>query len=127
MPLLRSFLIPLVKEGGRISEQTFTVLIDVSNMTNPFQPAMFGDDFRHHSYNITFPPDQQTVTWEFELIPNEAPEENEAFRLVLSSVGHPQFLTDNHDVVNETLILINDPQSWFRHNIIILKHIIVHA
>lgn len=106
-----------------MSEQTFTVLIDMSNMTNPYQPAIFGDDYRHHSFNITFPPDQQTVFWEFELIPNEAPEENEAFRLILSSVGHPQFLTDNHDVVNETLIVINDPQSWFRLK---LRHI-VHA
>ena len=119
MPLLRSFLIPLVKEDGRMSEQTFTVLIEVSNMTNPYQPATFGDDYNHNSFNITFPPDRQTVLWEFELIPNKAPEENEAFRLILYSVSHPTFFTDSRDVLNETLVVINDPQSWF---IDILRH-----
>lgn len=119
VPLLRSFLIPLAKEGGSVSEQTFTVLIEVSNMTNPYQPATLGDDYNHNSFNITFPPDQQTVLWEFQLIPNEAPEENEAFRLIISSIGHPVFLTDSRDVMNETLVIINDPQSWFRD---ILRH-----
>ena len=113
MPLLKSFHIPLVKEGGRMSEQTFSVLIEVSNLTYPYQPATLGDDYNHTSFNITFPPDQQTVLWEFQLIPNEAPEENEAFRLTLSSINHPKFLTDSHDVVNETVVVINDPQSWF--------------
>lgn len=82
-------------------------------MTHPYEPAMFGDDYNHYSFNITFPPNQQIVEWEFQLIPNEAPEENEAFRLILSSVGHPEFLTDNNDVINETLVIINDPQSRF--------------
>lgn len=94
-----------------MSEQTFTVQIEVSNMTHPFEPATLGEDYNHYRFNVTFPPNQQTVEWEFELIPNEAPEENEAFRLILSSVGHPEFLTDNNDVINETLIIINDPQS----------------
>ena len=94
-----------------MSEQTFTVQIEVSNMTHPFEPATLGEDYNHYRFNVTFPPNQQTVEWEFELIPNEAPEENEAFRLILSSVGHLEFLTDNNDVINETLIIINDPQS----------------
>ena len=97
--------VPLVKEGGRLSEQTFMVQLQVSNVTDPLQSASFND---HQIFNITFLPNQQTVLWEFELLPNE---ENEAFRIIISSVEFPTFLSDNNDVVNETLVVINDPQS----------------
>lgn len=108
----KSFPIQLVKEDGRLSEQTFTMRIDVSNMTSPYQPATVDDDFTHQVSDIKIFPDQQFVQWEFELIPNEAPEENEAFRLILSSKERcPKFLTDSPNVYNETLIIINDPQS----------------
>ena len=98
--------VPLVKEGGRLSEQTFMVQLQVSNMTNPL--ASFNGDYYHQIFNITFLPNQQTVLWEFELLPNE---ENEAFRIIISSVEFPTFLSDNNDVVNETLVVINDPRS----------------
>ena len=114
--LSKLFHIPLVKEGGRISEQTFTLQIKVSNMTTPYQPATLGDDYKHQLFNITFHPDQQTVFWEFELIANEAPKDIEAFRLILSPVRHPQFLSVGQDVNNETLVIINDPQSWFYYD-----------
>ena len=110
---MKSFSIPLVKEGGRVSEQTFNLQIDVSNMTNRFQPATFGDDYKHDIINIIISPDQQSVNWEFELISNEFPEDNEAFHVTISSVGYPKFLSDNKDVFNTTIIIINDPQSWF--------------
>ena len=118
-PDLELFNIPLVKEGGQLSEQTFIVQLQVSNMTNPFQPASFSEDYDHQIFNITFLPDQQTISWEFQLIPNEAPEENEAFRVILSSaLGFPNFLGDGDDIVNETLIVIHDPQSRFSHVVI---------
>lgn len=111
-PTVKSFSIPLVKEGGHASEQTFNLQIDVSNMTNRFQPATFGDDFKHDTIiNIIMVPDQQTVMWVFKLIPDDFPEENEAFHVTLSSVRHPKFLSGNHDVFDTTTIIINDPQS----------------
>ena len=105
---LRSFVInvPLAKEGGRLSEQTFMVQIQVCNISNPL--TTFNEAYYH---NITFLPNQQTVLLEFELIPNETPEKNESFCIVISSVEFPNFLSDSQDVVNETLIVINDPQS----------------
>ena len=110
----KSFKIPLVKEGGRLSNQTFTVQIDVSNMTTPYEPATFDVDFTHQRFSIEIFPHEQTVWWEFELIHNKAPEENEAFRVSLISSGDsPTFLTDSRDVFNETLVVINDPQSLF--------------
>ena len=108
-----TFFIPLVKEGGRMSEQTFTLQIDVSNMTDRFESATFGKDYEHAISNIRIHPQEQTVMWEFKLISNEIAEENEAFRVTVSSVGHPRFLSDNNDVINTTTIVINDPQSWF--------------
>ena len=110
---IKIFSIPLVKEDGRVSEQKFNLQIDVSNMTNRFQPATSGDDYERGRSNITILPDQQTVMWEFKLISNEIAEENEAFRVSISSVGHPKFLNDNNDVFNTTTIVINDPKSWF--------------
>lgn len=108
----KSFYIPLVKEDGRTSEQTFTMRIDVSNITTPYQPATLNDDFTHQMFaDIKIYPDNQSVLWEFELIPNEAPEKNEAFSVILSSIGHTEFLTDSKNVYNKTVIVINDPQS----------------
>ena len=98
--------VPLVKEGGRLSEQTFMVQLHVSNMTDPL--ASLNEDYYHQIINITFLPNQQTVLWEFELLPNE---ENEAFRVVISSVEFPNFLSDSQDVFNEASVVINDPQS----------------
>jgi hypothetical protein len=112
-PTVKSFSIPLIKEGGRRSEQTFDLQIDVTNMTSRFQSATFDDDFKHEIINIQMHPEQQTVMWEFELIPDDLPEENEAFRVTVSSVGYPKFRSDNQHVFNTTTIIINDPQSWF--------------
>ena len=111
-PTVKSFSIPLVKEGGRVSEQTFDLQIDVTNMTTRFQSATLNEDFEYEIINntIRMDPDQQTVMWKFELIPDDLPEENEAFRV---SISYPKFRSGNQDVFNATIIIINDPQSWF--------------
>ena len=111
-PTVKSFSIPLVKEGGRVSEQTFDLQIDVTNMTTRFQSATLNEDFEYEIVNntIRMDPDQQTVMWKFELIPDDLPEENEAFRV---SISYPKFRSGNQDVFNATTIIINDPQSWF--------------
>ena len=102
----------LVKEGNQMTEQTFQVLIQVSNQTNPFQPASVDEDYQTRATVPTiFPPDQLHVPWEFELLSNEDPEENEAFRVTLSSVGESKFFTNGSSLFNETLIVIQDAQS----------------
>ena len=111
-PFLRSFHILLVKEGNQISEQTFQVLIQVSNLTNPYKPASLGEDYQTTAtVPIIFPSDQLYIPWEFELLSNKNPEENEAFRVTLSSVGDSSFLTNGSSLYNETLIIIQDAQS----------------
>ena len=95
-----------------MSEQTFQVLIQVSNLTNPFQPASLGEDYQiTTTVPIVFPSDQQYVPWEFKLLSNEDPEENEAFRVLLSSVGDSNLFTNGSSLYNETLIVIKDAQS----------------
>ena len=111
-PFTKSFHVSLVKEDNRISEQTFQVLVQVSNSTNPFQAASEGEDYQTMAtLHLIFPPNQQFISKEFRLLPNEDIEENEAFRLILSSVGHPSFLTNSTSLYNETLVVINDAQS----------------
>ena len=106
-PSSKSLHIPLVKEDGRISEQTFTIQVNVST---PYQPGTVKDT--HKMFEIRINPDQQSVPWVFEPIPNEAPEKNETFSVILSSVGYPKYLvTDSQDVYNKTTIVINEPQS----------------
>ena len=108
------FNIPLVKEVGQLSEQTFEVQIQVSNNTYPLQPASIREDYDYQTLKITFLPNQQTVSWEFELIPNNVSEENEAFCVILSpTFGSPKFLSGSQDVFNESLIIIHDHQSLF--------------
>lgn len=95
-----------------MSEQTFQVLVQVSNMTNPFKPASLGEDYRTvATLPIIFPSDQQHIPWEFELLSNEDLEDNEAFRVTISSVGDSNFFTNGSSLHNETLIVINDAQS----------------
>lgn len=102
----------MAKEGSQISEQTFQVLIQVSNHTNPFQPASLGQDYQTiATLPISFPPNQLHISWEFELLSNEDPEENEAFRVTLSSVGDSYFFTNGSNIYDETLIIIKDAQS----------------
>ena len=111
-PFLKSFHISLIKEGNQMSEQTFQVLVQVSNMTNPFQPALLGEDYQNPTIlPILFPSNQEHISWEFVLLSNEDPEENEAFRAAVSSVGSPSFITYGSNVFNETLIVIKDAQS----------------
>lgn len=111
-PFLKSFSVSLVKGGNQPSEQTFEVLIEVSNMTSPFQSAALGEDYNHPtSLRILFPPEQEAILWEFDLLPNEDPEEIEAFHAtVSSSVGFPNFLNAS-GLFTETLIVITDAQS----------------
>ena len=78
-------------------------------MTYLLEPASFYD---YQMFNITFLPNQQSVSWEFELNPDKSPKENETFHVILSSVsGFPNFLSDSDDVVNEIFIVIHEPQS----------------
>ena len=106
------FHVSLVKEGGRLSEQTFEVKLQVSDMTIPFLPASPGEDYNHPmNISVLFRADEEFVLWYFEILPNQNTEENEAFHIQVSSVDFPHFLTSNSSLFTETLIVIKDSQS----------------
>ena len=108
---MEMFHVSLVKEGGRLSEQTFEVEIQVSDMTNPFLPASPGEDYNHPTnISVLFRADEEFVLWYFEILPNSNPEENEAFHAQVSSVDFPHFLTSSSSIFAETLIVIKDSQ-----------------
>ena len=114
---MRVFELSLVTEGGRESEQTFEVTIQISNQTNPFLSATQGEDYRPLNLQVLFPPDRESIEWEFELFPNEKLEENEAFRATVvssaESSGFPTFLTSSISTLTSTLIVIKDAQSKY--------------
>ena len=104
-----------MKEDSQESEQTFEVLIQISNQTNPFLSATLGEDYRPKTVRVLFPPDRDSIQWEFELFPNEELEVNEAFRATIvssaESIGFPTFFTSSSSVLTSTLVVIQDAQS----------------
>ena len=85
-----------------------------SNMTNPFLPASPSEVYDHPPFlQLLFPPDQESIVWTFELVPNKDLEEVEAFRATISpnTTGYPTFLTSGGSLYDETLIVIQDAQS----------------
>ena len=113
-PSLRLFDISIIKENGRRSEQTFEVTVDVSsNMTNPYLPASPDEDYAHYLTRVIFPPDQESIAWSFGLVPNEDPEDIEAFIATISPnfTHFPPFATGGGRVFDEAVIIIQDNQS----------------
>ena len=90
--------ITLVREGGRLSEQTFHVTISLSGTTNIPAATFLLDDENNADYGLTipldfielhFPPDQQNVTLPVILFSDDIPEGTEAFRA--TSTPSPNF------------------------------------
>ena len=95
--------VTLVKEDGRVSEQTFDVGITVSNpqMLSPATLESF-DPSINFDYTLGIPeqtfivlqflPNQQSITFEFYLNSDEVPEGTEAFQASSTPVeGFPEF------------------------------------
>ena len=96
--------VTLVKEDGRVSEQTFGVGITVSNpqMLSPATLEPLSDEGVNFDYTlgtpgqtftvIEFLPNQQSITFEFFLNSDELPEGTEAFQASSTPVeGFPTF------------------------------------
>lgn len=82
------------KEGGQISEQTFQVIVQVTNAAS-LRPATLDEDYRLSdalnvtSVTFTFPPDQQTIPFSFTLLADDLPEGLEAIGLRSMSGDNP--------------------------------------
>ena len=90
--------ITLVREGGRLSEQTFQVTVSVSGTINiPAATLQFEDEdnadyrltFPQNFVQLDFPPSQQNVTLIVILFSDGIPEGTEAFRA--TSTPSPNF------------------------------------
>ena len=89
------FEIVLVRQGGRLSEQTFQVSISVGGSIDVPQ-ATLGEDYRltqsatrANFIVLNFPPDRQNITLTVNLLFDSLPEGTEGFRV--TSTPSPRF------------------------------------
>lgn len=116
----------LTKENGRISEQTFKVIVQVSDLgfvpPDPdTQLATLNDDYLitdakfqdTSSVTLEFPPSQQKINFTFTLLQDDIPEGEEVFHatLIPGPTGEPQYIPNPTNVSIETLIYIEDDDS----------------
>ena len=93
--------ISLVREGGRLSEQTFQVTISVGGTIDRPPATLEFEDEERADYNLAspsnfimlnFPPDQQNITLTVILSSDDLPEGTEAFRATYTpSQNFPNF------------------------------------
>lgn len=97
--------VTLVREGGRLSEQTFNVAVTVGNpnsisvrsatlqqLGDSMNPDYAINNPASNSVSLVFPPQAQNVTFAFQLLSDTLPEGLEAFRAVSTPItGSPRF------------------------------------
>ena len=123
----------LTKESGRISEQSFLLLIELSDSGFPLpdssiQLAALGLDFEIAKLNETnqeepaltleFTPPQQRIDFSIDILQDSIPEETEVFRARLlmpgvGPMGTPGYVPYQNDVFSEALIYIRDDDSKY--------------
>jgi hypothetical protein len=108
----------LIREGGRLTEQTFAVTVDVGEPDSGVRsatPETFGQagDFSiRGGSQLIFRPNQENVSLPLTLFPDTLPEGLEAFRATSTpSQGFPNFWPPNSGgafATTEVLISDND-------------------
>ena len=120
--------IVLVREGGRLSEQTFQVTISVGSTINiPLATLEFeNEEIRDYSLTspmnfimLNFPPDRQNITLAVILFGDDLPEPTEAFRATSTpSPNFPNFGPPSMGgAFASTDVLIFDDDCKFAHNV----------
>ena len=116
----------LTKEDGRVSEQTFSVLVNVSEAFP--NPATQDEDYRLGSsvnpFVVSFPPDSQTISLPITLLADTLPELNERFMISsspsTSTPGEvlPGFVVPEYSppvsLFASTLVVVADNDREFR-------------
>ena len=114
--------IVLIREGGRLSEQTFQVSISVGGTININPATLEFEDEDRADYRLTapqdfialdFPPDRQNITLSVILFRDDVPEGTEAFRATSTpSQNFPNFGPPSMgDAFASTDVLIFDGDS----------------
>ena len=115
----------LVKENNVISEQTFLVNIQVMDSATSgtsVQPATLGVDYRlasagQTSMIETFPASEQSIAFQFTLLPDTLPEGTEAFRVS----AFPQDTQINRDASIETFPTFLTPESLASEMFVVIE------
>ena len=116
----------LTKEDGRISEQTFDVLVNVSEAFP--NPATQGEDYglggTINPFVVSFPPESQNLSLPITLLANTLPELNERFMITSSPStstppeAPPDFMPLEYSppvsLFASTLVTIEDDDRKFR-------------
>ena len=120
-----------MKESGRVSEQSFLLLIQLSDsgftLSYPsIQLATLGRDFEianatnqgDSALTLEFTPSQQRIDFSINILQDSIPEKMEVFRarLLLPGVGPmgtPGYIPYQNDVFSEALIYIEDDDSEY--------------
>ena len=121
----------LTKENGRVTEQSFRLLIQLSESgftlpNSSLQLATFGLDFEVANatdqgeavLTLDFTPSQQRIGFSINILQDSIPEEMEIFRARLLTpgigpMGTPGYIPYQNDVFSETLIYIRDDDSKY--------------
>ena len=108
----------VAKESNIISEQTFIITFQRTDMVPPgsgFALAHDGEDYRGilQEFPLSFTPHNQRINLPFQLLPDRDPEPTEAFQISLSNQGLPAF--DSADVLStHTFVVIDDDDGKFK-------------
>ena len=110
------------KENDRLSEQTFRLLVSVNGNTpsNAIEPATFNLDYTllEPFQNFTlldFPPEAQTISFDFILLSDTEIENTEAFQARIDTAdGFPRFST-GVPLSSSTFIVIECKFLWAMH------------
>ena len=106
----------LVKQDGAVSEQTFVVVVQVTNSVpngSNFQPATLGEDYSVGSSSVEFlfPFDLQFLLVPVTLLSDNIPEGTESFLMTLGDLGirviDPEDLSPTA-LSAETFVIIED-------------------
>ena len=123
----------LTKEGGRTSEQTFQIIVQVSDSDfippdSNIQLATLSDDFHIADttfqdtprVTLEFPSSHQRINLTFYLVQDNIPEGTEVFHASLAPVnfaigpsGEPVYVPSPTNLFSETLIYVEDDDSKF--------------
>ena len=119
--------VKLIKEGNRITEQTYSVVVSVSNPPPPLSPATLQGQGGNYDYSLVVPgasslvldfgPNQQNQTFAFILYGNEIAEGTEGFEATsTANEGFPTFGAPQNISATTLITILDDECESIHYN-----------